>query len=50
MSEQGFRDLDHVQGWLQQFSKPNIATSTDEASIQTVLSRNAEPGKTNSVQ
>ena len=30
----GFRDLDHVRGWLQQFRKPEVATSLDEVSLQ----------------
>ncbi len=34
--DQTFRDLAHVKAWLQQFDKPEVATSTDEATVQMV--------------
>jgi len=36
MGDNGFRDLDHVDSWLKQFSKPDISSSTHEATIQMV--------------
>ena len=31
-----FRDLDHVESWLEQFKNPDIVKRTDEATIQMV--------------
>jgi hypothetical protein len=36
MPEKPFSDLNQVHAWLEQFKKPDVAASTDEATVQMV--------------
>jgi hypothetical protein len=36
MASNDFRDLDHVESWLEQFKNPEVAKRTDEATIQMI--------------